>query len=269
MLFGYLQISVYDVLTVKSLESQENLRYIDFDIRLRKSPVTVEQMRQVAPLTELHEHVKVAVGLEGAIQLDDERVIERFHDVFFDIGVVEQLVLLEHPLGKHFEGKILAVGGSFGPDEVHLAERPLPENLVETELLDGKFFRGRIQEKSFPGFFVLLGLASLLLGFKRCFLKAVTPFVVLPGEQLVDVLLSVHSELVHGFDIEGLKDQADVLRFIHLDRCQILVVLDGAVGLATQEDHDGLRVVILAREVERRIEFEVLRVDVAVVLEEN
>ncbi len=91
---------------------------------------------ELASLHEVHDHVEFLLGLEGAVKLDDVRVVVHvFQNLSLGLGVQDLLLFLDVVLDEHLDG-VETLGGLL-LDQVHLPEGPLADQVENGEVIHG------------------------------------------------------------------------------------------------------------------------------------
>ena len=77
----WLQVSVYDVLIVKSLNSTDNLCSVQFCALLREPLLFSQISKEFTAIQKVDEEVEFAISLECVVQTDDVRVLDLLKNV--------------------------------------------------------------------------------------------------------------------------------------------------------------------------------------------
>lgn len=76
-----LEVPVYDVLLVKSLDGANDLGSVQFRTHLMELLLFPEVREQLTSVEEVDEEVQLSIGLEGKVKPDDVWVLDLFEDV--------------------------------------------------------------------------------------------------------------------------------------------------------------------------------------------
>lgn len=75
-----LEVAVHDIPAVEVLDGREYLRCEVASLVLAELPLIAHDVEQLAPLHVVHQHVDLGGGVEGEVQLHEERVVEVLED---------------------------------------------------------------------------------------------------------------------------------------------------------------------------------------------
>ena len=134
----WLQIPVYDVSLVQIIQRKQYLSRVQSRPVLRELPFSLQDLAQVAAVTEVQDQEQFGLGLEGVVEVHDERVFGIRQHVAFSLGVSYQILTHDLLFAQHFHGvqfaRLLLL------DQVHLAETATAYHLdghevVRTHLL--------------------------------------------------------------------------------------------------------------------------------------
>ena len=137
-----INLPVDDSLTVKVLQSQNDLCQIETGCVLHENALSL-QMHEQLPTAEVFENqVELAARLEGVNQVHNEWVLDRLQNVPLRLGVGSVLLVAHNGrLLQHFHGKYVA--GIFAGHLAHLEHFPVPapaQNSAELKVLRSSLF---------------------------------------------------------------------------------------------------------------------------------
>mmetsp|Transcript_42428 Transcript_42428/g.96433 ORF Transcript_42428/g.96433 Transcript_42428/m.96433 type:complete len:248 (-) Transcript_42428:217-960(-) len=119
-----LQVTIQTAVLVQVLECKQNFRTVKSHLCLRKPVGATEVVKELTPVAELSDEVKLGPRLEGVAQSNQEGVAVLLQDLPLRPGVLHLVLLGYHLLVQNFHGVDLC--GAPLLDHQDLSEGPLP-----------------------------------------------------------------------------------------------------------------------------------------------
>lgn len=130
----WLQISIDYAILVETADSFDQLGRVEASPALREFSLLPQVVEQFTAIQEIHNEVKLSVGLKRVVKLHDERAVDLLQDVTLSLCLNQQIAFSDHILRQHFksEGHVHLV---LLLDEVDLTERATAHDFENLEVV--------------------------------------------------------------------------------------------------------------------------------------